>query len=205
MGRVNNILYLTNLLHEKGSINVSDIRKYCKVSERTAYRYLSTMTSANIPLYFDMDTRSYRLMQTQALSTNNLSLHDIVLLMCSLSSVRQSDNMAYSEDIDRLVSLLVARYPFGLSEVWEVLKKNNPGTTGELEDFSISHIIIMVAMLLKRKIIVKVKDDHNQSISAQITLPKLVFNNNWHVTDAKNYRSNKSYCVDDIMHIDFEK
>lgn len=204
MGRVNNILYLTNLLHEKGSINVNEIRKFCKVSERTAYRYLSTMSKANIPLYYDLDTRSYRLMQSQTLSTNELSLHDIVLLLCSLASVRKSDNMAYSDNIDRLVNRLVARYPFGLSEVWEVLKRNSSGNSGDPNSFSISHVMIMVAMLLKLKISIQVKDKDGSISSYQIALPKLVFNKSWNVIDAKQKATGKTFCVDDIQHIEFK-
>lgn len=204
MGRVNNILYLTNLLHEKGSINVSEIRKYCKVSERTAYRYLSTMTKANIPLYYDLDTRSYRLMQSQSLSTNDLGLHDIVLLMCSLTKIRMSDDMAYADNIDRLVNRLVAKYPYGLSEVWEVLKRNSSGGSGDPKSFSISHVMIMVAMLLGIKIIIKVKDEDNAISSVSISLPKLVFNKSWNVIDAKSKANAKTYCVDDILHIEFD-
>ena len=199
MSRVDNILFLTYLLHEHGSISVQDVRRHCKVSERTAYRYLSTMTKANIPVFFDIETRCYRLLRSQTLSIQNLTLNDIVLLVCGLGALKISENSAYNDEICRLVDRLIAKYPTGLSELWEILNKNRSGNGSYASPISITHQVIWAGMLLKRKIFLSVAAE---SQPVAIYQPKLVLKDHLYVTDARN--NERFFRVDEIQHVELD-
>jgi predicted DNA-binding transcriptional regulator YafY len=77
------LLHILNLLRAKRGFKASDLAKECEVSERTIYRDIISLSSANVPIYFD---NGYRLLSDAFLPPLNLTLEDYLTLKFSLSS-----------------------------------------------------------------------------------------------------------------------
>jgi predicted DNA-binding transcriptional regulator YafY len=72
-----------NLLRGRPGLTAFELARECEVSERTIYRYITDLSSANVPIYFD---RGYRLLSGAFLPPLNLTLDDYLVLKTALSS-----------------------------------------------------------------------------------------------------------------------
>lgn len=83
MSKYDRLLHVLNLLRARHGLKASDLAKECEVSERTVYRDIIALSSANIPIYFD---NGYRLLSDAFLPPLNFTLEDYLVLKLSLSS-----------------------------------------------------------------------------------------------------------------------
>lgn len=83
MSKYDRLLHILNLLRARQGLKTSDLAKECEVSERTIYRDVIALSSANIPIYFD---KGYRLLSDAFLPSLNFTLEDYLVLKLSLSS-----------------------------------------------------------------------------------------------------------------------
>ncbi len=83
MSKYDRLLYILNLLRARRGLKASDLAKECEVSERTIYRDIIDLSSANIPIYFD---DGYKFLTDAFLPPLNFSLEDYLLLKSSLTS-----------------------------------------------------------------------------------------------------------------------
>ncbi|MCK5126967.1 MAG: HTH domain-containing protein [candidate division Zixibacteria bacterium] len=205
MNKTENILYIAYMLHEKGELKIRDIVKQCNISSRTAYRYISTLTQANIPVYYDAFSRTYRLLHRQSTSFRNLSENDILLLLGGLSQLLNDNNREYHEAVNLLLHKLIARLPSGLSSLWDIVcsaeNLNDPQ--------SITQIFIWAAVLLKIKVHIKFYENSNGNGNGgrvsyrPLILPKLVFKDQWYVYDDHD-KDDKRISLSDIKHISLD-
>jgi len=72
-----------NLLRGRPGLSAGELARECEVTERTIYRYITGLSSANIPIYFD---RGYRLLSDAFLPPLNLTLDDYLVFKMALSS-----------------------------------------------------------------------------------------------------------------------
>ncbi len=83
MSKYDRLLYVLNLLRGRPGLSASQLARECEVTERTVYRYINSLSSANIPIYFD---RGYRLLSDAFLPPLNLTPDDYLVLKMALSS-----------------------------------------------------------------------------------------------------------------------
>ncbi|MCK4225051.1 MAG: HTH domain-containing protein [candidate division Zixibacteria bacterium] len=83
MSKYDRLLYVLNLLRGRPGLSASQLARECEVSERTIYRYITSLSSANIPIYFD---KGYRLLSDAFLPPLNLTPDDYLVLKMALSS-----------------------------------------------------------------------------------------------------------------------
>lgn len=83
MSKYDRLLHMLNLLRARQGLKTSDLARECEVSERTIYRDIIALSSANIPIYFD---KGYRLLSDAFLPPLNFTLEDYLVLKLSLSS-----------------------------------------------------------------------------------------------------------------------
>ncbi|MCK4426885.1 MAG: HTH domain-containing protein [candidate division Zixibacteria bacterium] len=83
MSKYDRLLHVLNLLRARHGLKTSDLARECEVSERTIYRDIIALSSANIPIYFD---NGYRLLSDAFLPPLNFTLEDYLVLKLSLSS-----------------------------------------------------------------------------------------------------------------------
>lgn len=120
MSKYDRLLHLLNLLRSRHSLKASDLARECEVSERTIYRDIVSLSSANIPIYFD---DGYKLLTDAFLPPLNFSLEDYLLLKLGLSSTPVANNTPLGKSAKRVLSRIDA----GLSQ--EV--KNRLGDLGD--------------------------------------------------------------------------
>jgi predicted DNA-binding transcriptional regulator YafY len=118
MSKYDRLLYVLNLLRGRPGLSANQLACECEVSERTIYRYINALSSANIPIYFD---KGYRLLSDAFLPPLNLNLEDYLVLKTALSSsafanqsplrkqaksvlakIEASLNPSISKDLDKL-------------------------------------------------------------------------------------------------------
>jgi predicted DNA-binding transcriptional regulator YafY len=83
MSKYDQLLHVLNLLRGRPGLSAPQLARECEVSERTIYRYINALSSANIPIYFD---QGYRLLSDAFLPPLNLTLDDYLVLKTALSS-----------------------------------------------------------------------------------------------------------------------
>ena len=83
MSKYGRLLHVLNLLRGRPGLTADELARECEVSERTIYRYITDLSSANVPIYFD---RGYRLLSGAFLPPLNLTLDDYLVLKTALSS-----------------------------------------------------------------------------------------------------------------------
>lgn len=83
MSKYDQLLHVLNLLRGRPGLSTPQLARECEVSERTIYRYINALSSANIPIYFD---QGYRLLSDAFLPPLNLTLDDYLVLKTALSS-----------------------------------------------------------------------------------------------------------------------
>jgi len=74
---------MLNLLRGRPGLSARQLARECEVSERTIYRYITALSSANIPIYFD---KGYRVLSDAFLPPLNFTLDDYLVLRMALSS-----------------------------------------------------------------------------------------------------------------------
>ena len=53
MSKYDRLIHVLNLLRSRKSLKAGNIARECEVSERTVYRDILALSSANVPVYFD--------------------------------------------------------------------------------------------------------------------------------------------------------
>jgi predicted DNA-binding transcriptional regulator YafY len=101
MNKFDRLLYILNLLRSKQSLQAADLARECQVSERTIYRDIISLSSANVPIYFD---DGYKLLTDTFLPSLNFSLDDYLVLKLGLGSSPLSINTPLGKSAKRVLS-----------------------------------------------------------------------------------------------------
>jgi predicted DNA-binding transcriptional regulator YafY len=83
MSKHDRLLFVLNLLRERPGLSTPDLARECEVSERTIYRYITALSSANVPIYFD---KGYRLLSDAFLPPLNFTIDEYLIIKTALSS-----------------------------------------------------------------------------------------------------------------------
>ena len=105
MSKFDRLLYILNLLRSRHSLRAADLSRECQVSERTIYRDIISLSSANVPIYFD---DGYKLLTDAFLPPLNLSLEDYIVLKLGLGSSPLSINTPLGKSAKRVLAKIDA-------------------------------------------------------------------------------------------------
>lgn len=105
MSKYDRLLHLLNLLRSRHKLQASDLARECEVSERTIYRDIMSLSSANIPIYFD---DGYKLLTDAFLPPLNFSLEEYLLLKLGLNSSPMSVNTPLGKSAKRVLAKIDA-------------------------------------------------------------------------------------------------
>jgi len=83
MSKYDRLLFVLNLLRGRPGLSADQLARECEISERTIYRYITSLSSANIPIYFD---KGYRLLSDAFLPPLNFTLDEYLIIKMALSS-----------------------------------------------------------------------------------------------------------------------
>ncbi len=103
MKKVERLLYILALLRRRKNLGAIDLARRCGVTKRTILRDISSISSANIPIFYDS---GYRLLNEDFLPPLSFTIEEASLLMEILHSYAQyapsGDGTALRSVIDKL-------------------------------------------------------------------------------------------------------
>lgn len=83
MSRIERLFFILNLIRSGRNLNANELARECRVSERTIYRDIKAMHSANISIDYD---KGYKFLSDTFLPPVNLSLDEYIAICLGLNS-----------------------------------------------------------------------------------------------------------------------
>jgi len=106
MKKYERLLFIINLLYSRHNLNAGDLARKCKVSRRTIYRDIMSLSEANIPVYYD---NGYQLLRTFTLPPMMLSEREAILLNMSLTFSPLPAVKHFERDLEKLKAKINSR------------------------------------------------------------------------------------------------
>ena len=179
MNKALRIIQLINLLNTRSRVTMEGIKKACDIPERTAYRYLNTISEADIPVYFDRISGTYRLNSRYGMLIDDISFSEAILVLLALRCLRTVVNGHYQNNIDRLITKIVVRQEW---EVESVLGPVADTLTDPLQGIDLSErlssALVHAAVCCGREVRVTGLKE-----KVGITNPGLLFDGDWQLVE----------------------
>lgn len=203
MKKLDKILMMLNLFYTRKLVPMDTIQRVCGIPERTAYRYINTLSEADIPIYYDRDSRAYRLNRDECVEVGNLDINEQVLLVLALRIVSNTLPDAYRSDVDRLSRKMFSRLSLPMEEVWHALGRTlretdlNQPQMGRM----VTTAMVLAAMLANRRLRMVRRDDAESNSPCEIEEPSIVFGNSWCLVDRSRDGHQTPTAFEDIKRI----
>ena len=190
MGKIKKIVRLLTLLNSRRHVTMKMINEVCDVPERTAYRYLNTISEAHVPVYWDKHASAYRLSRQQHLTLDSLSFGEAAILLIALKLLSANVNDAYHETIDNIISKIVVRQDFPAEEILVVVDQESryPSEQIDLSSF-VSSVLVNCAISAEREIRLVSKATDQKVQENVIKNPRLLFRERWHLAERDSHKS----------------
>lgn len=195
------ILDLLNLVFNRSQISLRDIERACKCSRRQAYRYLNQLSEANIPLYFDEHSRTYRLVNKSNIDVRQIGLTDWTVIWVALQVLDNNIGLQLKKNVEKtktIVERICKSIDFDCLSVLQDLDIDF--ASSEKMAGLIAHSSVSAARAGNRKlqIIVKGKDDSMNKRT--LILPSIEFRDQWSIIDLKS-EDNQAIPLSDIYEV----
>ncbi|UCG62950.1 MAG: HTH domain-containing protein [Candidatus Zixiibacteriota bacterium] len=181
MGKLNRVLRLINLLTHRQQVTLETIKKTCGIPERTAYRYLKDISEANFPVYFDRNSRAYRLDRYgSSPRMDDFSLEEAVLIIVALKRLAGSINPDYRQEVSALSKKILVSQSIPLEEIFEAYEHQLESLSDQQECSQlISSILISSAIRFGRRVKLTVNSGTPYDKAVSIENPALRFKKHW--------------------------
>lgn len=110
MTKYDRLLYILNLLRTRRNLNAASLARECGVTERSIYRDITSLSEANVPIYFD---NGYKLASDNFLPPLNLDFEEYTCLKLALDSTPLQKTGTYTRPLKRIR----AKIETGLSDI----------------------------------------------------------------------------------------
>jgi hypothetical protein len=114
MTKAERLIYLVNMIKNRGSVFVRDMAMECGVSDRTIYRDLNSLSRMNIPIYYQ---NGYRLVRDTSVPFMDLSHDDMELIRYSLRSNPLFTNSFFKTKFRMIEQKILEKEKVGLTAV----------------------------------------------------------------------------------------
>ncbi len=187
MSKLEKIVHLINILHNRRCVTLEKIQEICGISERTAFRYLNSISRANIPIYYDKTLRGYRVDPRDSHSIEDLSVSEAVMLLMALHVLSQKLDGGYAKDVERLKKRVFSRLAFPLEEVWKSFSSHSREVfqSDNVTDL-LTSLLIHASVVNKRKLALVLADADKNSRPIEIVNPSLTFKQEWRLKDSSS-------------------
>jgi predicted DNA-binding transcriptional regulator YafY len=118
MAKYDRLLYILNLLRSRRSLNARRLAEECRVTERSIYRDIISLSEANIPIYYD---NGYKLASGNFLPPLNFTFDEYTCLILAL----ESSPLARAGCKADTISQVKAKVESGLSEITREQKRTS--------------------------------------------------------------------------------
>ncbi len=186
MNKMRKMLLLINVLQSRKRIDIKSITTLCNVHKRTAYRYINTISEANVPIYFDGCEGVYKLREEINQAIWNFDTQDIVMLQLALKTLIPIVNEDYANDLRDLLSRLCAVRNTGIDPIIDSGIHLDYGKSDNENTVKINELLIHLGILTKRRL--RLHHDNNMKETQSITIsdPQLQFKAGWIVVGITN-------------------
>jgi predicted DNA-binding transcriptional regulator YafY len=199
------MLVLLELLYNRPIVPLSTITEVCRVTERTAYRYLGALADANFPIEFDGDLGGYRLLGKRSIVSQFSDSETTILYFGTLLL----EHFAGESALDSIKSTrikLESRVSLKLQEVLASGKETlfNVTSPAAPREFVVLSMLLLAA---RRGAAIRVlfldADGERQEI--QINKPKILYDREW-VAGEQNFEQDPTRIpIRQIQDIDLPK
>ncbi|MBD3401540.1 hypothetical protein GF420_01490 [candidate division GN15 bacterium] len=205
MSKLDKLFLLINLLYSRRTVSLKTIQQVCQVPERTAYRYINTISEANIPVYYDRHSRTYQLNNRQELDIGSLDINEKVLVVVGLRLLAGQVGETYRNDIDRLAHKLFSRVDLPLEEIWQALTTVDNRGEDELEAPQLVALAkIYAAVLAQRSLMVVHGESGDNATEEQFESPAMQFRDEWRLVDHARPADSKTAPLSRILRLSIE-
>jgi len=182
MSKLDKIIILLNLLYHRRAVSMRTITEMCGITERTAYRYIGTLSRANIPVYYDKEAEGYRLTSGSKIGLGDLSIGETCLILVALDNLAGKLNHAYGADIENLIKKIISEKDFPLDEFWEYYKRRS-ASLAQNKDLSslLTSVLLQFAVLFKRRVHISLSKKKGGDSSEILSDPRMHFKSNWEI------------------------
>jgi predicted DNA-binding transcriptional regulator YafY len=183
MEKLSKTLLILNLLHHRRVVSASEIKKVCKISDRSLYRYLSAISAAHFPIIFDHKLHGYRLLETNGINISNLRQDERLILLVALNQLSKRVNPFYQQSIDLISGKILSSSFRGLEDIWQAFATDaNLEMTDEKLSDLLTSLIIHSAARSGHRLGVNLSTTGNPSDFLTVENPSLLFSDGWKIT-----------------------
>lgn len=183
MGTFTNLIIVLNLLQSRRVVPRPLICKICGVTNRTAYRYIDSLSEAGYPVYYDKRNGGYRLSRSNSQTLQNLSPSDHGLIIAALEFLANHVNTLYQQRIHEITKLLATAHDLPLESFltdWSRCIKGNK----EPADLSEMLVTSLMRFAITNSRSVRLLNSNIDSDSSiEIKNPTLKFAGKWLLDD----------------------
>lgn len=185
MSKLHKLIQILNLLYHRRSVTIEKIREFCRVSERTAYRYIRALSEANVPVFYDSKRSGYRINESRTIDFGGWIPSEVALIVASLQYLADNLDDDYRKDIENLLKRIVTQQSLPFERFWQAWKESLESSKdpNELQRI-LTSTLINFAVNQNREVNLKLSD-HEDNGQLTIKEPVLRFSGNWVVSDAQ--------------------
>jgi predicted DNA-binding transcriptional regulator YafY len=180
MKRLQNLIWIANKLSHRAHLTTESIARHCEVSRRTAFRYISILSSAGIPLHYDPNSGHYQIDPEFRGFTDSMDVVDALLCVVALHNLSIRLDKNYGEQIQALINRIEMRFPFSLIDSQLLSADESPLHSLQSSDFkeNLNLLILQAAIKFNRSVVVRDgKGGNPQTI--KLGRPRLTLKDAW--------------------------
>jgi predicted DNA-binding transcriptional regulator YafY len=199
------MLVLLELLYNRPIVPLPTITEVCRITERTAYRYLGTLIDANFPIEFDGELGGYRLLGKRSIVSQFSDAETAILYFGTLLL----EHFAGDSTLDSIKSTrikLESRVSLKLQEVLASGKETlfNVSSPPAPREFVVLSLLLLAA---RRGVAIRVRflDADGERQEMQINKPKILYDREWVTSEQNAERDVARIPIRQIQDIDVPK
>lgn len=183
------IIKLLDLLGSRRVVNMKTIMEELDIPKRTAFRYITSLKDAGIPVEYDDQAHGYVLggRKPPQKQTFDLSVHQALMVVIAMNLAKCQVNEVYREHIDEVLQKLTDSLPASIEDIVSKLQIGEHEQTSGDQSPAFTKLLVEAAIIMERSI------DASYSVSKKtlrhtFLQPSLTFQGNWHLRDSKQQK-----------------
>jgi hypothetical protein len=201
MPKTSNLLLVLNLLHYRHRVTIENIMCTCGVSSRTAYRYITALSEANIPVLFDKNIGGYRLNVFSKVTADHVTELDGILIKVALLLLESATDKTYAKAIESLMKKLDSVLPMPhenlFAGIGPIIAENLK--TGQIARV-IHSLLLETAVHQDKSVRLRLASGTDTSDGTTIEHPSLHFKGEWQVS-SRDPDCERTVAVSDVEEV----
>ncbi len=157
------------------------IMQRCNVSSRTAYRYITDLSEAHLPVYYDEEARGYRLSTNSQPLPTHLSPDEFILIRIAAEMFSRKLTGPYAKALADIIGKLEATYSSSLSDLWQEGKGLFWSNSEDQELDAFTNSLMLQAAIAMDKDVSLVVNGAEPEGKIYVRRPSLSFEDGWAV------------------------